>query len=134
MSHVWNRDIRPRPYVRVIKLQKLLTGPFFLSAALLAGCGNEHGEEPVKPGIYAYEGPDGVRHRMIFSEDGTYSDMADNLPKPVEQGEWFLRDGELCLTASDTGTALCLKESAEANGGFSLSGNGITTHFSLEVD
>lgn len=114
-------------------MQKLLMGPFFLSAALLAGCGNEQGEGPMKPGIYAYEGSDGVKHRMVFNEDGTYSDMQDNVPKPVEQGEWRRRDGQLCLTSSKTGTELCLKEKAEANEGFSLSGNGITTQFRLEA-
>jgi len=114
-------------------LQKFLIGSLLLSTALLAGCGNEQGEGPMKPGIYAYEGPDGTAHRMIFSEEGTYSDMEDNVPKPVEQGEWFRRDGQLCMKSSNSGAELCLEEKAGEDGGFSLSGNGNTTHFKLEA-
>lgn len=114
-------------------MQKFLMGSLLLSTALLAGCGNEQGEGPMKPGIYAYEGPDGTAHRMIFSEDGTYSDMEDNVPKPVEQGEWFRRDGQLCMKSGNTGAELCLEEKAGENGGFSLSGSGNTTHFKLEA-
>lgn len=114
-------------------MQKFLMGSFLLSTALLAGCGNEQGDGPMKPGIYAYEAPDGSAHRMIFSEDGTYSDMADNVPKPVEQGKWLRRDGQLCLESGNTGTSLCLEEKAGEDGGFSLTGNGVTTHFKLEA-
>lgn len=114
-------------------VSKRLMGPILLSAVFLAGCGDNQSDGPMKPGIYAYEGPDGVKHRMVFSDNGTYSDMQDNVPKPVEQGEWLRRDGQLCLTSGKTGKELCLREKAEANGGFSLSGNGITTHFSLEA-
>ena len=111
----------------------LLTGPLLLSAVLLAGCGNEQAEGPMKPGIYAYEAADGVSHRMIFSEDGTYSDMQDNVPKPVEQGQWLRRDGQLCMKSGNTGAELCLDEKAEADGGFSLSKDGTTTQFTLEA-
>lgn len=114
-------------------MQKFLMGSLLLSTALLAGCGNEQGDGPMKPGIYAYEAPDGSAHRMIFSEDGTYSDVADNVPKPVEQGKWLRRDGQFCLESGNTGTSLCLEEKAGEDGGFSLTGNGVTTHFELEA-
>lgn len=115
-------------------MQKLLlTGSLLLSAVLLAGCGNEQGEGPMKPGIYAYEAADGVNHRMIFSEDGTYSDMEDNVPKPVEQGEWLRRDGQFCMKSDNSGAEVCLDEKAEADGGFSLSKGGATTQFTLEA-
>ena len=113
-------------------MHKFLMGSLLLSTALLAGCGNEQGEGPMKPGIYAYAAPDGTAHRMIFNEDGTYSDMEDNVPKPVEQGKWFRRDGQFCLKSDNTGADLCLVENAE-DAGFSLTGNGVTTHFKLEA-
>lgn len=88
----------------------------------------------MKPGIYAYEGPDGSKHRMVFGKDGTYADMEDNQPKPVEEGEWFRRDGQLCLQSGQTKTELCLEEKAVGDdGSFSLSGNGIVTNFTLEA-
>lgn len=111
----------------------LLTGPLLLFAVLLAGCGKEQAEGPMKPGIYAYEAADGVSHRMIFSEDGTYSDMQDNVPKPVEQGQWLRRDGQLCMKSGNTGAELCLDEKADAGGGFSLSKDGSTIQFTLEA-
>lgn len=124
----------PHSPVKEANLPKLLlTGPLLLSAVLLAGCGNEQGEGPMKPGIYAYEAADGSSHRMIFSEDGTYSDMQDNVPKPVEQGQWLRRDGQLCMKSGNSGAELCLDEKAEANGGFSLSKGGTTTQFTLEA-
>ncbi|RIV77946.1 hypothetical protein [Pelagerythrobacter aerophilus] len=95
----------------------------------LAGCGNSP-EGPMKPGIYAYEAPDGSTHRMVFQES-TYADMADNVPKPVEEGTWKRRDAQLCMTSAASGAELCFDEKAEADGGFSLSANGVTTRFSL---
>lgn len=115
-------------------MQKLLLGSPILFAALLAGCGNDRGEGPMEPGIYAYEGPDGSKHRMVFGKDGTYSDMQDNVPKPVEQGEWFRRDAQLCMKSEQTGAELCLDEKAMGDeGDFSLAGNGIVTNFKLEA-
>jgi len=115
-----------------VNLRKFLIGSLLLSTTLLAGCGNEQGEGPMKPGIYAYEAPDGSKHRMVFQES-TYADMADNVPKPVEEGTWRRRDGQLCMTSDATGAELCLNEKAEPDEGFSLSGNGITTLFKLEA-
>lgn len=126
--------VHRRSRIREVNLQKLLIGSFFLlSAALLAGCGNEQGEGPMKPGIYVYEASDGSSHRMVFSEDGTYSDMEDNTPKPVEQGQWLRRDGQLCMKSANTGAELCLEEEAGEDGSFSLSRNGTATHFTLEA-
>ena len=121
--------IRRRSRVEEVILRKILIGSLLLCTTL-AGCGNEQSEGPVKPGIYAYEAPDGSRHRMVF-QDSTYADMADNVPKPVEEGTWQRRDGQLCMTSGATGSELCFDEKAEADGGFSLTANGMTTHFSL---
>ena len=105
-----------------------------LLAVLLAGCGDAQGEGPMKPGIYAFEAPDGSRHRMVFGKDGTYSDMVDNQPKPAGQGKWFRRSGQLCLKPDNTGNDLCLEEKARGDdGSFTMSGNGIVTHFTLEA-
>ena len=115
-------------------MHKFPSGSALLLAVLLAGCGDAQGEGPMKPGIYAFEAPDGSRHRMVFGKDGAYSDMLDNQPKPVGQGTWFRRGGQLCLKSDKTGTDLCLDEKARGDdGSFTLSGNGIVTHFMLEA-
>jgi len=73
-----------------------------------------------------------IGYRMIFSEDGAYSDMADNVPKPVDQGQWLRRDEDFSTKSGNTGAKLCRERRAGEEGGFSLSRDGTTTHSSLK--
>lgn len=100
-----------------------------LALALLAGCRDELGEGPMKPGIYStiYEG---IEHRAVFNKDGSFVDMQDNVPKPVAQGKWSRKDGKLCLAQDETAEPLCAEEKAiGSNGDFSLTANGVTQEF-----
>lgn len=101
-----------------------------LGTLTLTGCSDKQGEGPMKPGIYTVDGGvDGAGDRMVFTDDGRYSQMADNKPKPEDQGNWERRDGKFCMK-SDKGTEGCFEEKAVGNAGdFSLSLNGQTATF-----
>lgn len=97
---------------------------------LLAGCGGQP-EGPMVPGIYEATQPDGTVTRMVFSNDGTYADMADNIPQPVDSGRWWRRDGQLCFESVNATGSFCFSEAAgEREGSFTLTGDeGQTTRF-----
>ncbi len=87
----------------------------------LAGCGEQYGvdtgEGPMQPGIYEATQPDGTVTRMVFKKDGDYADMADNVPKPIDQGKWRRQDGKLCLKSDVSKTESCFPEKAEGDDG-----------------
>lgn len=95
----------------------------------LAGCGEQYGESTgegvMLPGIYQVTQPDGTVTRMVFKKDGDYFDMADNTPKPVDEGKWK-RDGEqLCFISVHIDATHCFTEQARGDdGSFTLTGEG----------
>lgn len=104
----------------------LILAPLML--VLLSGCRDEDG--PMKPGIYGMSLSDGTNVRMIFTEDGGYSAMQDNIPKPVDEGTWERRDGQLCLNSAPRQEEACLDETAAGDAGnFTLTEDGETTLF-----
>jgi len=101
-----------------------------ISALVLAGCSSA-GEGPMEPGIYAATQPDGTVTRMVVNNDGTYADMADNIPQPVDTGSWWRADGKLCLRSDVGPQEFCFTEMAgDEPGTFSLSNDeGMTSEF-----
>lgn len=110
---------------------KLLTALApILALALLAGCRDEQGEGPMKPGIYSVITADGSHNRAVFKKDGTFVDMEDNNPKPVSEGKWWREDGKLCMQTTGAEQLMCAEEkAADDDGSFTLLANGITLEF-----
>lgn len=95
------------------------------AVAALAGCGEPYGESTgkgvMRPGIYQVTQPDGTVTRMVFKKEGDYFDMADNKPKPIDEGKWK-RDGQqLCFKSVHADATHCFIEEARGDdGGFVL--------------
>lgn len=106
----------------------LLTVPL-LALTLLAACRDEQG--PMQPGIYDAIGDDGSKVRMVFKTDGTFAEMADNKPDPVDQGTWQRRDGKLCFQSEQIAELFCFEEKPLGEDGFTLTANGQTAEFHL---
>lgn len=99
-----------------------------VALAVVAGCRDEQGEGPMKPGIYSVVGSEGMR--TVFMQDGTYSDMMENQPQPTAQGKWWRKDGKLCLQPDTSDQELCSDETAVgADGSFRLEANGMSIEF-----
>ena len=89
--------------------------------------GSRLGEGPMKMGIYKATQPDGTVTTFVLKK-GTYADMEDNKPKPVDEGTWWREDGKLCLASKVTTARACFAEKALGNDGtIELSFNGATS-------
>lgn len=106
-----------------------ITAPL-LAVVALAGCRDELGEGPMKPGIYSIVTADGSHNRAVFNKDGTFVDMEDNKPKPVNEGKWSRKDGKLCMLSNGTTEPLCGEEKPLGDdGSFAWQVNGATLEF-----
>jgi hypothetical protein len=97
---------------------------FIAATAHLASCGSQEDAGAIVPGIYDLSqsaGPDGT---LVVHKDGTYSDMEDNVPKPVDKGTWYYKDGRFCLESAARADALCFAETANPDGAIVLSADG----------
>lgn len=113
-------------------MTRIWTAAPLLALALLAGCRDELGEGPMKPGIYAIVTADGSHNRAVFNKDGTFVDMEDNKPKPVNEGKWWRADGQLCMSSTGTAEPLCGEEKPLGDdGSFAWHPNGVTLEFKM---
>ncbi len=103
-----------------------------LVLTLLAGCRDELGEGPMTPGIYSIVTADGSHNRAVFNKDGSFVDMEDNKPKPVDQGKWWREDGKLCMASTGTADPVCGAEKPLGDdGSFAWQANGVTLEFRM---
>lgn len=88
----------------------------------LSNCSDRQGEGPIEGGIYTATQADGSQSRLVVSAQGTYSEMEDNVPQPVDQGEWTRSDGKFCMISSVEKLEICFDEiENEADGTITLS-------------
>ena len=89
--------------------------------------GSRLGEGPMKMGIYKATQPDGTVTTFVLKR-GTYADMEENKPKPVDEGTWWREDGKLCLASNVNAARACFEEKAlGTDGTVELSFNGVTS-------
>lgn len=96
------------------------------AAALLASCGGQKSDGAVQPGVYALSQSAGPPGTLVVKKDGSYVDMEDNVPKPVDRGSWRYEDGRFCLESAASAGKLCFVETVGKDGEIILADEGRT--------
>lgn len=99
--------------------------------SLLASCDGQQESGAVEPGIYAVAQSEGPPGTLVVRKDGTYADMEDNVPKPVDEGTWRYDDGQFCLESAASAGTLCFTETRGKNGEIVLAADGRTVTLTL---
>lgn len=105
------------------------------SAALLAGCRDDAGEGPMRPGVrYLGNAFGDDAATVVFEPDGRILELDVDPRKPLVAGEWLRKDGQFCIVEDPEFSTLCLQEEPFGQGGFALVHEGRQLEFTPLAD